>query len=123
RKICERPSNWRAEHSLPKYLAEAGVPALSDVDARRHAYQAYGPPDGTTPYVIWSTENAQEGESHYSPPPASSPCFREAYQEIPDERQAALPAEEVGIHLLKQVFERGISRDASKAIPEHQEQE
>ncbi|MFO7917039.1 MAG: glutamine-hydrolyzing carbamoyl-phosphate synthase small subunit [Anaerolineae bacterium] len=35
RKICERPSNWRAEHSLPKYLAEAGVPALSDVDARR----------------------------------------------------------------------------------------
>lgn len=93
------------------------VPILPD------AYQAYGPPDGTTPYVIWSTENAQEGESHYSPPPASSPCFREAYQEIPDEQQAALPAEEVGIHLFKQVFERGISRDASKAIPEHQEQE
>jgi carbamoyl-phosphate synthase small subunit len=35
RKICERPSNWRAQQSLPEYLAEAGVPALSGVDARR----------------------------------------------------------------------------------------
>ena len=35
RKICEQPSNWRAEQSLPEYLSEAGVPALSGVDARR----------------------------------------------------------------------------------------
>ncbi len=35
RKICTQPSNWRAEQSLPEYLSQAGVPALSGVDARR----------------------------------------------------------------------------------------
>ncbi|MBC7254709.1 MAG: glutamine-hydrolyzing carbamoyl-phosphate synthase small subunit [Chloroflexi bacterium] len=35
RQICEQPSNWRAQRSLPEYLREAGVPALSGVDTRR----------------------------------------------------------------------------------------
>ncbi len=35
RQICEQPSNWRARRSLPDYLREAGVPALSGVDTRR----------------------------------------------------------------------------------------
>ncbi|MEA3407070.1 MAG: glutamine-hydrolyzing carbamoyl-phosphate synthase small subunit [Chloroflexota bacterium] len=35
RKICAQPSNWRAKQSLPEYLSEAGVPALSGVDTRR----------------------------------------------------------------------------------------
>lgn len=35
RQICEHPSNWRATRSLPEYLREAGVPALSGVDTRR----------------------------------------------------------------------------------------
>ncbi|MFP3895712.1 MAG: glutamine-hydrolyzing carbamoyl-phosphate synthase small subunit [Anaerolineales bacterium] len=35
RKICEQPRNWRAEQSLPEYLSQTGVPALSDVDTRR----------------------------------------------------------------------------------------
>ncbi len=35
RSICAVPSNWRSERSLPDYLTEHGVPALSDVDTRR----------------------------------------------------------------------------------------
>lgn len=35
RQICETPSSWRAQRSLPEYLREAGVPALSGVDTRR----------------------------------------------------------------------------------------
>lgn len=35
RRICERPSNWRATQPLPAYLHEAGVPALSGLDTRR----------------------------------------------------------------------------------------
>ncbi|MGM0615571.1 MAG: LTA synthase family protein [Pseudomonadota bacterium] len=78
------------------------VPILPD------AYRVYGAPDGTTPYVIWSTENTLNGESHHLPPSASSPLFKEGSQERFHELQAALPAEELGIQLFKQVFERGI---------------
>jgi len=35
RKICKRPSNWRAQQPLPEYLREADIPALSGVDTRR----------------------------------------------------------------------------------------
>jgi len=35
RSICAIPSNWRAEQSLPDYLRENGVPAISGVDTRR----------------------------------------------------------------------------------------
>jgi len=35
RDICETPSNWRAERSLPDYLREHGVPALDRIDTRR----------------------------------------------------------------------------------------
>jgi carbamoyl-phosphate synthase small subunit len=35
RRICERPSNWRSQGTLPDYLRQAGVPALSGVDTRR----------------------------------------------------------------------------------------
>jgi carbamoyl-phosphate synthase small subunit len=35
RQICAVPSNWRAQRSLPAYLREAGIPALSGVDTRR----------------------------------------------------------------------------------------
>ncbi len=35
RQICEQPSNWRAEQSLPDHLRAAGVPALSGVDTRK----------------------------------------------------------------------------------------
>ncbi|WP_235937026.1 LTA synthase family protein [Vreelandella azerica] len=76
------------------------VPILPD------AYRVYGAPDGTTPYVIWSTQNTLDGESHHSPA-ASSPLFKEGSQERP-ELKTALPAEELGIQLFKQVFERGI---------------
>ncbi len=35
RKICFQPSNWRHEESLPNYLREWGIPALSGIDTRR----------------------------------------------------------------------------------------
>ena len=35
RQICTQPSNWRATSTLPKYLTNAGVPALSGIDTRR----------------------------------------------------------------------------------------
>ena len=35
RQICDRPSNWRSQRSLPDYLRENGVPALSGIDVRR----------------------------------------------------------------------------------------
>jgi len=35
RQICSHPSSWRAQRSLPAYLCEAGIPALSGVDTRR----------------------------------------------------------------------------------------
>lgn len=35
RRICPRPSNWRAQQPLPEYLRQHGVPALSGVDTRR----------------------------------------------------------------------------------------
>jgi carbamoyl-phosphate synthase small subunit len=35
REICDRPSNWRAAQPLPRYLREAGVPALTGIDTRR----------------------------------------------------------------------------------------
>jgi len=35
RRICDEPSNWRAQESLGPYLARQGIPALSDVDTRR----------------------------------------------------------------------------------------
>ncbi|XGA79185.1 LTA synthase family protein [Halomonas sp. CH40] len=77
------------------------VPILPD------AYRVYGAPDGTTPYVIWSTQNTLDSESHHSPPAVSSSLFKEGSQERP-ELKTALPAEELGIQLFKQVFERGI---------------
>ena len=35
RQICEQPSNWRSKQTLPDYLRENGVPALSGVDTRK----------------------------------------------------------------------------------------
>lgn len=35
RQICEQPSNWRAQQSLPEYLRAFGIPALSGLDTRR----------------------------------------------------------------------------------------
>ncbi len=35
RRICERPSSWRAQQALPAYLTGAGVPAIAEVDTRR----------------------------------------------------------------------------------------
>ena len=34
RKMCERPSNWRSQQSLPDYLKDHGIPALSGLDTR-----------------------------------------------------------------------------------------
>lgn len=34
RRICEVPSSWRAQQSLPDYLREHGIPALTDLDTR-----------------------------------------------------------------------------------------
>jgi len=34
RQICDVPSNWRAQQSLPDYLREHGIPALTDLDTR-----------------------------------------------------------------------------------------
>jgi len=34
REACPRPSNWRATQSLGDYLAEHGIPAISDIDTR-----------------------------------------------------------------------------------------
>jgi len=35
RQICEQPSNWRSQQSLPEYLQAFGIPALSGLDTRR----------------------------------------------------------------------------------------
>jgi carbamoyl-phosphate synthase small subunit len=35
RQICDVPSNWRAQQSLPAYLREHDIPALSGLDTRR----------------------------------------------------------------------------------------
>ena len=35
RQLCDQPSNWRSEQTLPGYLRDGGVPALSGVDTRR----------------------------------------------------------------------------------------
>ncbi|MGS2744272.1 LTA synthase family protein [Halomonas sp. LS-001] len=77
------------------------------------AYGHYGAPDGTTPYVIWSTGRAQA--------PSEAPTS--LLSGTPESPSSVLLAEELGIHLFKQVFERDIKKDVSKAIPEHQEQE
>lgn len=34
RELCERPSNWRSEMSLPAFLEEYGVPGIQGVDTR-----------------------------------------------------------------------------------------
>lgn len=34
REVCETPSNWRSEKSLPKLLEEQGVPGIQGVDTR-----------------------------------------------------------------------------------------
>ena len=77
------------------------------------AYGHYGDPDGTTPYVIWSTDRAQT--------PFQAPTSLSSG--TPESTPSVLMAEELGTRLFKQVFERDIKRDVSKAIPEHQEQE
>lgn len=83
------------------------VPILPD------AYGHYGAPDGTTPYVIWSTDRAQM--------PVQAPTS--LLSGTSESTSQVLMAEELGIHLFRQVFGRDIKRDVSKAIPEHQEQE
>ena len=35
RQICDQPSNWRSQQSLPDYLKAFGIPALSGLDTRR----------------------------------------------------------------------------------------
>lgn len=35
REMCETPSNWRAQQSLPEYLVEYNIPALVGLDTRR----------------------------------------------------------------------------------------
>ena len=35
RQICDTPSNWRSQQSLPDYLCEHGIPALTGLDTRR----------------------------------------------------------------------------------------
>jgi len=35
RKMCKHPSSWRSQQSLPDYLREHGIPALSGIDTRR----------------------------------------------------------------------------------------
>ena len=35
RQICDQPSNWRSQQSLPEYLKAFGIPALSGLDTRR----------------------------------------------------------------------------------------
>ncbi len=34
RNICEQPSNWRAEQSLPDYLKKHGIPGIYGIDTR-----------------------------------------------------------------------------------------
>jgi carbamoyl-phosphate synthase small subunit len=34
REVCETPSNWRSEKSLPEFLEEQGVPGIQGVDTR-----------------------------------------------------------------------------------------
>ncbi len=34
RDLCESPSNWRSEGSLPEFLREHGIPCLTEVDTR-----------------------------------------------------------------------------------------
>lgn len=73
-------------------------------------FKVHGIPDGTTPYVVWSTHRIMVGiaddKKHHSPPAAPSLFVKEGSQEHPQPLNAALPAEELGIQLFKQVFER-----------------
>jgi phosphoglycerol transferase MdoB-like AlkP superfamily enzyme len=71
------------------------------------AYAHFTPPDGRTPYMIWST--AQQ----------VTPGDRLAMVNEPHE----LAANELGVQLFKQVFGHDISSDVIKAEPEPQEQE
>ncbi|MGM0855846.1 MAG: LTA synthase family protein [Pseudomonadota bacterium] len=67
------------------------------------AYQAFSPPSGKTPYLIWSTQ-----------PRSATQMPTQAH---------SLEANELGVQLFKQAIERDISGNVIKAEPEHQEQE
>ncbi|MFS8175524.1 LTA synthase family protein [Halomonas profundus] len=71
------------------------------------AYAHFTPPDGRTPYMVWSTESwvtAGVGAAN-------------AYEPF------ELAANELGVQLFKQVFGHDISSDVIKVEPEPQEQE
>ena len=71
------------------------------------AYAHFTPPDGRTPYMVWSTESwvtAGVGAANTYEP-------------------FELAANELGVQLFKQVFGHDISSDVIKVEPEPQEQE
>ncbi|MBT2801134.1 LTA synthase family protein [Halomonas sp. ISL-56] len=71
------------------------------------AYAHFAPPDGRTPYMIWSTANwVTAGVGAAS-----------------DNEPLELAAHELGIQLFKQAFGHDISSDVIKVEPEPQEQE
>ncbi|MFC7367452.1 LTA synthase family protein [Vreelandella zhaodongensis] len=85
------------------------VPILPD------AYGHYSPPDGDTPYMIWSTQS-------------DSALHTKLNSNLPDQPPAVqgsctLSSNELGVQLFKQAFGRDISSDVIKAEPEPQEQE
>ncbi|WP_447044929.1 LTA synthase family protein [Vreelandella sp. H-I2] len=71
------------------------------------AYAHFTPPDGRTPYMIWSSEQRITSGERLT-------TTNEPYE---------LAADELGVQLFKQVFGHGISSDVNKAEPEPQEQE
>lgn len=91
--IANRPGllGWYGDH----------VPILPE------AYAHFTPPDGRTPYMIWSSEHQVASGERLT-------TINEPYE---------LAADELGIQLFKQVFGRDISSDVNKVEPEPQEQE
>lgn len=71
------------------------------------AYAHFTPPDGRTPYMLWSTQT-EAAMSEYS---AKANAAHE------------LAANELGVQLFKQVFGHALNSDMIKAEPEPQEQE
>ncbi|MGO1601928.1 MAG: LTA synthase family protein [Halomonas sp.] len=96
--------------SVKRSLNTANRPGLlswygDHVPILPEAYAYFTPPDGRTPYMVWSTEHRATANSTTNSEPHE------------------LAANELGVQLFKQVFGHGISSDVIKAEPEPQEQE
>ena len=110
--------------SVKTALASASRPGLlgwygDHVPILPEAYRHYSPPDGSTPYMIWSTQSDSALHGH-----SSHNLYSNSHDQPPAILEScSLSANELGVQLFKQAFGRAISSDVIKAEPEPQEQE